>query len=120
MKQLIRTMVDKMKSRVNVKKRKLTSCLKLQSRYMVSGFLIETILVLARSNFTLVGNVPTMTTSSPDADDPGKGIATLTSLGKTNKKRGSSVEGTSENNVSLKKTIQETQISSLSTMQAPQ
>ncbi len=87
---------------------------------MISGFSIETSLVLARSNLTLVGNVPTMTTSSPDADDPGKGIATLTSLRKTNKKRGSSVEGTSANNVSLTKIDPGNSKLALSTMQATQ
>ncbi len=43
-----------------------------------------------------------MTISKPDADALGKGIAALTSLGKIKKKRGSSSEGTSENNESIK------------------
>jgi hypothetical protein len=40
-----------------------------------------------------------MTISSPDAEAFGKGIAALTSLGKTKKKRDHSPEGTNENNV---------------------
>ncbi len=60
-----------------------------QSRSEASRFLKETISVLSHTKPTTVGYVPTMMISSPDDNDPPKGILALTSLGWTKKKGGS-------------------------------